>query len=374
MRRAVYLLVIAMILPACGTEPTPSRSRGASRGQGTTARSARRDAGSAAQPAFVDGERRLMGTVFVVRTLAPRAIAEPAIDAALDEIERLERILSEWIPTSEISRINAAAGGEPVVVGTDTWTVVEEGLAIARESHGAFDLSWAALRGVYDFHDSSPREPDRATIRRLLPLVDYRDIVLDETTHSIRLERRGMALGTGGIAKGYALDRASEILRAAGVEDFMIYGGGQVQVHGRRVDRPWRVGVQHPRENRLVASFEVTDASVATAGDYEHSFFTPDGRRIHHILDLETGLPSTRSISVTVVMPTGTGADAIDTALFVLGPEESLALLARRTDSVDAVIIGSDCVVHTTPGFRERLRFETPLEPGDVLPDCRGRR
>jgi len=315
-----------------------------------------------------------MGTVFVVRTIAPRAVAEPAIKAALDEIERLEGVLSEWSETSEVSRINRAAGGEPVVVGDDTWTVVQVGLAISRESHGAFDLSWAALRGVYDFHDDTPREPDRSTIRRLLPLVDYEGILTDETTHSVRLRRRGMAIGTGGVAKGYALDRASEILRSAGVEDFMIYGGGQVQVHGRRGDRPWRVGVQHPRANRLIASFEATDASVATAGDYEHSFFTPDGRRVHHILDLSTGLPATKTLSVTVVMPTGTGADAIDTALFVLGPEEALALLARRGDACEAVIVGSDCVVHTTPGFRDRLRFETQLEPGDVLPDCRGRR
>jgi len=314
-----------------------------------------------------------MGTVFVVRTLAPRAVAEPAIDAALDEIERLERVLSEWIPTSEISRINAAAGVEAIPVSDDTWTVVDVGLSISRESHGAFDLSWAALRGVYDFHDSAAREPDRAAIRRLLPLVNYEDILTDEAHRTIRLRRRGMALGTGGVAKGYALDRASEILRAAGVDDFMIYGGGQVQVHGRRVDRPWRVGVQHPRANRLIASFEATDSSIATAGDYEHSFFTPDGRRVHHILDLETGLPSTKTMSVTVVMPTGTGADAIDTALFVLGPEEALALLARRVDRCDAIIVGTDCRVYTTPGFRDRLRFEMTLESGDILPDCRGR-
>lgn len=366
MARASHVLLVAMLAcgSACGGE---DEARRASRPSSPPTER------PAAQPDFVDGERRLMGTVFVVRTLAPRAIAEPAIDAALDEIERLEQVLSEWIPTSEVSRINAAAGRAPVVVGDDTFTVVRVGQAISVESDGAFDLSWAALRGLYDFHDASPREPDRAAIRRLLPLVRYRDIVLDEAAHTVELRRRGMAIGTGGIAKGYALDRASEILLAAGIEDFMIYGGGQVQVHGRRVDRAWRVGVQHPRANQLVASFEATDASVATAGDYEHSFFAPDGRRVHHILDLSTGLPSTNTLSVTVVMPTGIGADAIDTALFVLGPERALALLAARTEKVDAVIIGSDCVVHTTPGFRERLRFETPLEPGDVLPGCRGR-
>lgn len=378
MRSLFSLILAATLLAACPAEPESSPPRvigGTTGAPGTTGAHAATDTPTPhveAPLAFVDGERRLMGTVFVIRTLAPRERAEPAIAAALDEIARLEQLLSEWIPTSEMSRINASAGGPGIVVGPETWSVVSTGLDISRRSEGAFDLSWAALRGLYDFHDQTPSTPDAAEIRRRLPLVKWQDVLLSDADRTIRLRRRGMAIGTGAIGKGFALDRASEVLRAAGIENFMIYGGGQVTLHGRRGDRLWRVGIQHPRENRLVASFEATDASVSTSGDYEHSFFDAAGVRIHHIVDPGTGLPARRSISVTIVTPDGMHADALSTAVFVLGADAGLEMLSHLDGNVKAAIIDANCVLHTTPGFREELRFETPLEAGDVVPGCRG--
>lgn len=371
MRLVVSLALLTALLPGCpetdpAERPTAHEATGRTNPTPTT--------GTTATPAalpFVDGERRVMGTVFVIRTLAPRERAEPAIDAAYAEIQRLEGVLSEWIPTSDISRVNAAAGGAAVPIGPDAWANVTTGIDISRRSEGAFDLTWAALRDLYDFHAEHPVAPNPTLVRRRLGLVRWQDVELNEAEHSVRLRRAGMAIGTGAIGKGYALDRAREILLTAGVADFMIYGGGQVTVHGRRGDRAWRVGIQHPRRNQLIASFEATDVSISTSGDYEHSFFDDEGHRVHHIVDPGTGLPARKTISVTVISPSGMNADALSTAVFVLGPEAGIEMLAGM-DGVQAAVVGADCVLHTTPGLRDRLRFETPLEPGDVVPGCRG--
>ncbi len=192
--------------------------------------------------------------------------------------------------------------------------------------------------------------------------------MIDPAASTVRLARRGMAIGTGGIAKGYALDRAGAILREGGAESYMLYGGGQVQVHGMRGDRPWRVGIQHPRDPETYIGFlEATEGSISTSGDYEHAFVDARGRHWHHIIDLSTGLPATRSMQVTLLAPEGIYADALSTAAFILGPERAIEMLASVPGSPEAVIIDSRLRMWTTPGTRERLRMRVPLE-GDRLP------
>ncbi|MEM1415598.1 MAG: FAD:protein FMN transferase, partial [Myxococcota bacterium] len=179
-------------------------------------------------PELVSRDRSLMGTVFVIQAQAPEAVAGPAIERAFDEIARLEALLSEWREDSEISRVNAAAGRSPVRVSEDVFRVVEAGVNVSRWSEGAFDLSWAALFGAYDFRPGRQRIPELREIQPKLRLIDHRQIELDADARTVFLERRGMVIGTGGIAKGYALDRAGAILRAAGIEHYMLFGGGQV--------------------------------------------------------------------------------------------------------------------------------------------------
>jgi len=310
----------------------------------------------------------MMGTVFQITVAdVPDHRAEPAVRAALNEIARLEDLLSEWLPDSEISRINAAAGQRPVVVGADTFAVVKAGVDVSRWSDGAFDLSWAALRGLYDFKSESRRIPTRAELATRLPLVSYTDIELGESRRTVRLKREGMAIGTGGIGKGYALDRAAAVLSRAGIENFMIFGGGQVQVRGRRGHRPWRVGIQHPRRPDYFAFLELTSGSISTSGDYENFFIDEDRRRWHHIIDLETGLPVEGTLSTTLVTPTGLYGDALSTACFVVGGEKCLAMLARIPAEAEAVVIDSQFGFFATPGTRDKLHFNIELE-GDRLP------
>ena len=318
---------------------------------------------------LVSGQRQLMGTVFVIQADAPAALARPAIERALDEIARLEGELSEWQEGSDIGRLNRQAGHEAVQVSPDVLRVIQAGQEVGRYSGGAFDISWAALFGLYDFRPGRVRMADLAEVRRRLPLIDATKIRVDTESREVFLPEEGMAIGTGGIGKGYALDRAGAILRDAGIENYMLFGGGQVQVHGRRGDRPWRVGIQHPRDPQsYFAFFEAPSGSISTSGDYEH-FFVHEGQRWHHILDLETGLPARRTKSVTLLAPQGLYADALSTAVFVLGPERGLAMLAELPFRAEAIVVGADCRVYTTPGTDARLTYRVELIDG-VLPDC----
>ncbi|MDH5493153.1 MAG: FAD:protein FMN transferase [Myxococcales bacterium] len=320
---------------------------------------------------MVTQSRALMSTIFLIRVLdTPEPMAERAIGEAFREIERLEGLLSEWRAESEISQINAAAGGDPVAVSEETFAVVKAGVDVSRWSEGAFDLSWAALRGIYDFRPETARVPQPDELEARLPLIRWQDIALDEEARTVSLRREGMAIGTGGIAKGYALDRAAAILSAAGIESFMLFGGGQVQVRGPRGDRPWRVGIQHPRRAEDYFAFlEVEGVSISTSGDYEHVIVDDDGKRWHHILDPRTGLPAERSVSVTLLAPTGLYADALSTALFVMGPERGLAMLRGLPFEARAAILDAGCQLHTSQGMREAMQFRMVMD-GDRLPGC----
>jgi FAD:protein FMN transferase len=315
--------------------------------------------------------RPMMGTVYrITVTGAPQERAERAVRAAFDEMARLEEVLSEWRASSEISKVNAAAGERPVQVGDDTLAVVKAGLDVSRWSEGAFDMSWAALRGLYDFKAASPRPPRPNELRPRLPLVDWRQIEIDEEARTVFLTRKGMAIGTGGIGKGYALDRAGEVLRDAGIEKYMLFGGGQVQVHGRRGNRPWRVGVQHPRRQDYFAFLESTGGSISTSGDYEHFFVDGEGTRWHHILDPRTGTPARGAQAVTVLAATGLYADALSTAAFVLGADRARTMFERIPYRADLLLIDPACRVVMTPRMKSKLRFTLKLGPHDALPGC----
>ncbi len=372
--RALLLVGVGAVLAACsGEAPEPSSSarrdppRVSSRAPDPPASPPTAPAGDVE---LVRGHRPLMGTVYQITVAGmPEAEARPLIERALDEIERLEGVLSEWREGSEISAINRGAGAEETVrVGPDTLRVVQAGLEVSRWSEGAFDISWAALRGLYTFQPGERRVPPLADVQARLPLVRYQDIELDEAASTVRLGREGMAIGTGGIGKGYALDRAGALLREGGATGYMLFGGGQVQVHGVRGDRPWRVGIQHPRDPQTYIGFlEASSGSISTSGDYEHAFVDAEGQHWHHIIDTSTGLPARRTVQVTMLAPEGIYADALSTAAFILGPERALAMLAQVPGHPEAVIIDADLRMWTTPGTRERLVMRVDLE-GDRLP------
>ena len=354
---AAYLLLAFAIACQGQYEPTKAISPG--------------EVPSASSPELLSRTRPLMSTVFRIQVDAAPDNAENVIRDAFQEIERLETVLSEWRDGSDISKVNSLAGKKSVKVSDDTLRVVDAGVDVSMWSRGAFDLSWAALWGLYDFRPDSIQIPSVDEITPRLRLIDYKNIRVSKKYKTVFLKKRGMAIGTGGIAKGYALDQAGAILRGGGVENYMIFGGGQVQVQGLRDGRPWRVGIQHPRDPQsYFAALESTGASFSTSGDYEHAVFDGTGKRWHHIIDTKTGRPATKSLSVTIMTAEGIYADALSTAAFVLGPQKALTMLRRIAYPAEAVIVGADCRVYLTPKAKKQIRWNVDLVDGR-LPNCK---
>jgi FAD:protein FMN transferase len=297
-----------------------------------------------------------------------RASVERAVMRAIAEIDRLDAMLTTWTASSEVSRINAGAGtGEAVAVSPETFDVLERSLWIARETGGAFDITVGAFKGLWKFdEDNDGSLPRRADVQARLPLVDYRGLVLDAGRHTARLARKGQSITLGGIAKGMIVDRAVAKLRDSGLSDFLVQAGGDMFAAGRHGERAWRVGIQDPRAgggtarstDSSFALLALTDSAFNTSGDYER-FILRDGKRYHHILDPRTGYPVKGTRSVTVLAPTSFLADTLDTAIFVLGAEKGLKLIAE-TPGTEAVIVDAENRVHVSAGLKDRIEILRP--------------
>jgi thiamine biosynthesis lipoprotein len=279
-----------------------------------------------------------------------------AFEAVFAEFERLEALMSVWRSGSDIARLNDAAGAQPVAVSPEVLEVLQISRQVSEWTGGMFDVTFGVLSGLWKFdHDQDDTIPNAASIRERLPLIDYRDLVLDARDRTAFLRRKDMRVNLGGIGKGYAVDRAAGILRERGVHDFMIQAGGDLYVSGRRGDRPWRLGIRDPRgpADRIFAAIELADGTFSTSGDYERAFVR-NGRRYHHILDPRTGEPAGLCRSVTLVTPRAVLADALAKAVFILGPEAGMALI-ERLPGVEGVIVGARNDVSISSGLKDRL-------------------
>ena len=288
--------------------------------------------------------------------------AEAAFAAVFGEFDRLDAMMSVWKDGSDVLRLNAAAGDHAVPVSPETREVLELARQVSESTGGRFDVTFAALSGLWKFdnQDKDDRIPDRREIEARLPLVDYRDLEVDDRAGTAFLRRKGMRVNLGGIGKGYAVDRSVAILRRSGLRDFMIQAGGDMYVGGTRGDRPWRLGIRDPRgpADRSFAMLDLTDATFSTSGDYER-FFIRDGRRYHHILDLRAGEPARLCRSVTLVTERAVIADALAKGVFVLGPDAGMALI-ERTPGVQGVIVSAKNEVLISSGLRGKLTLLAP--------------
>jgi thiamine biosynthesis lipoprotein len=297
-------------------------------------------------PQKVSLEDKAMGTHVLITTYTTRELDEkairPKLQKAVDEIRRLERLMTTWRDDSEISRINQAAGKAAVAVGPETFEVIKKSLEVAEKSDGVFDISFESMRDLWRFDENKVEEvPSREAIDKARELIDYRKIALDDAARSVRLEKAGMRISLGGIAKGYGVDAASRVLAAEGLASFFIQAGGDLYVRGKKPDgSPYRVGARDPRgqgPTDFFALIDVTDHAFSTAGDYERSF-VKDGKRWHHIIDPRTGYPARASRSVTVWAKDAFTADGIDDAIFILGPDKGLPL-CEAIEDCGAVVV-----------------------------------
>ncbi len=299
--------------------------------------------------------------------LAFTAYTTPEVDAAkahklfedaIAEIKRIEALMTTWRSDSEVSRINAAAGKTPIRVGAETLSVIREAIHTSEISEGTFDITFEVLHGLWKFdEDLDPHPPKDAQIKAKLPLLGYKHVKVSETDQTVLLDKEGVKISLGGIAKGYAVDRASNVLRDGGLLAFFVQAGGDLYTHVKKPDgAKWQAGIRDPRGNETAyfAMLPVSDHAFSTAGDYERSYVT-DGKRYHHIIDPRTGYPATASRSVTIWAPTALLADAIDDAVFILGPEKGLTLV-ESIDGVGAVIVDAKNNLHVSKRLYGKLR------------------
>ncbi|MGM0576069.1 MAG: FAD:protein FMN transferase [Myxococcota bacterium] len=354
-RHATSVVITAAVLGACAGDRPATRTDGPEIETPPTAPDA----------PFQRFRVPIMGTVLEI--VVPAERAEEAARAVVEVFTDVDARMSEWKESSPLSEVNRRAG-EAVPVPPELRSLVHRGLRIGDRTDGAFDVTWAALWGLWDFRAEDPEVPAPEEIAERVAKVDHTKVEVDDEAGTVRLDP-GMKVGLGGIAKGHALDRAAARLRSMGVEDFLLSAGGQLYAGGTRDGEPWTLGLRDPRGPAAdaFASLDVRDASVATSGDYER-YFVKDGVRYHHILDPRTGMPARGLRSATVVSRDATLADALATAFVVLGPERSLAL-ARGDDRVEAVLVDPDGGLHVTPGLKDGLRTLHPPRAGsDAAP------
>lgn len=274
-----------------------------------------------------------MGTRATLEFWHPGSESEAIVDSVRQEFDRLQRQLSPWIDESELARFNALDANTGMMVSHEFHQLLQRSAYYAEISSGAFDITFAGAGHLYDYRAGIA--PDDARLQQARIGMHYLRIADD---FSVAKTDKSVRIDLGGIAKGYAIDRAVALLREAGIEHAYISLGGDSYVMGQRNDRLWQVGIRHPRRAEAVAiTLPLTDIAVSTSGDYER-FFVRDGEHVHHILNPKTGKPAGELSSVTVLAAAGMDADALSTTLFVLGIEKGMALANQLTD-VSAIMI-----------------------------------
>jgi thiamine biosynthesis lipoprotein len=296
-------------------------------------------------PGRVEGTGAAMGTHIAFAAYTNPAVdaakAKRAFDSAIEEIKRIEALMTTWRPDSEVSRINAAAGKSAIKVSDETFAVIKESVHASEISEGTFDITFETLHGLWKFdEDLDPHPPADDAVKARLPFVGFRNIKLDESQKTVMLAKDRTKIGLGGIAKGYAVDMAVRILEKEGLTSFFVQAGGDLFARGKKPDgTEWQAGIRDPRgsEWTYFAKLPLTDHAFSTAGDYERSYIVK-GKRYHHIIDPRTGQPATACRSVTIWAPTALLADEIDDAVFILGPDKGMKLV-ESIEGVGAVIV-----------------------------------
>ncbi|MBI4530902.1 MAG: FAD:protein FMN transferase [Candidatus Latescibacteria bacterium] len=281
-------------------------------------------------PPLVEITRPLLGTTVTIKAVDTGTSATVlAVEQAFEEMWRIDSLMTDYTTTSELVSIERQEGSDWRTVSDDLFSVIRRSQEIASLSHGAFDITIGAIKQLWDFTSTTvPHLPPPERITEQLQFIGYHRISLDENNHRIRVPS-GTVLDLGGVATGYAVDRAIEILQKADIHNTLIDAGGDIRTMGRRPDgTPWVIAIQHPREERLITIRDVGLSSVATSGDYQQ-YFEIGGHRYHHIFDPATGYPVTHSISATVWAETTIDADILSTTVFVLGPEEGITLIEQ---------------------------------------------
>ena len=275
--------------------------------------------------------------------------AELLLERSEAELWRIHNQLSPYLEDSELSKVNKNAFNQTIPISEELSLLIDKSLYFSDISNGAFDITFASLGFLYDYREG--QKPSDKEIDRLKSAINYRLIDFDKDNNQIRFSSKNMKIDLGGIAKGYAIDRAASLLSASGVTNAAITAGGDSIVIGDKRGLPWIVGVRNPRAEGSAVRIPLENAAISTSGDYERFFIDQStGERIHHILNPKSGKSANKVASVSVIGPRGLDTDPLSTTLFVLGVEKGLSLI-EQIPEFDAIFIDVAGKVHYSDGL-----------------------
>lgn len=301
------------------------------------------------QSAWLKQQQDIMGTQIVVNIwYQNKNSANSCSQKVFAEMKRIDALMSPYRSGSELAKVNQLASKQPVGISKELFRLIKQSIDVSEKSEGAFDITFASVGYLYDYRNR--QKPSDQFIANKLAAINFRNIKLNENDYSISFTRQGVRIDLGGIAKGYAVDNAIEILKQCGVQHGLVSAGGDSRILGDRNGRPWVMGVRHPRnKNEVVLKLPLTNAAISTSGDYER-FFIEDGHRYHHIIKPQTGKPVTETWSATVIGDQAWLTDALSTTLFVLGVKPALKLIDQY-ENMEAIIIDAKGKMHYSSGL-----------------------
>lgn len=294
----------------------------------------------------------MLGSPFEITVVAKDTIqANEFIDLAVNEVKRIENLISDWIPTTQISEVNRNAGLKPVKVDVEVIELVTRANKISKLTNGAFDISYASMDKIWKFDGSMKAMPTPEAIKKSVEKIGYQNIIINEQDKTIFLKTKGMKLGLGGIGQGYIADKVKAVLQSKGCTSGIVNVSGDINTWGKQIDgKLWSVGIINPmNKNKVFATFPLEDSAVETSGSYE-KFVIFNGIRYSHIIDPRTGYPATGIVSVSVFAKQTEIADALATGIFVLGVDVGLDLV-NQLKGIECIIVDDKGKIHTSKGI-----------------------
>ena len=294
-------------------------------------------------------KQSLLGSPFEITVVAKDSVQGNLFsDLAIAEVKRIENLISDWIPTSQISKVNQNAGVVPVKVDKEVYDLVDRATKISKLTSGAFDISYASMDRIWKFDGSMKEMPTPEEIRKSVEKVGYQNIILNPKDTTIFLKNKGMKLGLGGIGQGYIADKIKVLLQEKGCNSGLVNVSGDINTWGKQPNgNLWTVGIVNPmNKNKVFATFPLDDSAVETSGSYE-KYVTFNGKRYSHIIDPRTGYPATGIISVSVFAKQTELADALATGIFVMGVEVGLDLV-NQLKGIGCIIVDDKGTIHVS--------------------------
>ena len=291
----------------------------------------------------------MLGSPFEMTVVAKDTIqGNIYIDMAVAEVKRIENLISDWIPTTQISQVSKNSGIQPVKVDKEVYDLVERAIKVSQLTSGAFDISYASMDKIWKFDGSMKAMPTPEAIKQSVARIGYQKIVLDAKAQTIYLKEKGMKLGLGGIGQGYIADKIKDLLLSKGCTSGIVNVSGDINAWGyQTTGKPWTVAIVNPmNKNKVFATFPLENSSVETSGSYE-KFVVFDGKRYSHIIDPRTGYPAQGVVSVSVFAKQTELADALATGIFVMGVEVGLDLV-NQLKGVGCIIVDDKGGIHVS--------------------------